>query len=93
MNTLFWSVRWLQGHSLDKLVAHLFGAGLSRARKRIVHEALTDLRCVADISGALTMPILIVYLYLLYLLIEVVLLLEVEDSHIWQLPSTGKILS
>jgi hypothetical protein len=62
INTLFWTDRWLHGHSLEKLVPHLFGSVSGRAKKRTVQEALTDMRWVADIRGALTVAVLTEYL-------------------------------
>ena len=62
----------------------------ARAKKRIVHEALTDMKWVADIRGALTVAVLTEYLDLWDLLAEVVLQPEVEDTHIWQFAPTGK---
>jgi hypothetical protein len=90
MNTLFWTDRWLHGHSLEKLVPHLFGSVSGRAKKRTVHEALTDMRWVADIRGFLTVAVLTEYLDLWEILAEVVLQPEVEDFHIWQFAPTGK---
>jgi hypothetical protein len=89
-NTFFWTDRWLHGQSLDKLVPHLFGSIPSRAKKRTVSDALTDLRWVADIRGALTVAVLTEYLDLWGLLAEVVLQPEIEDSHIWQFTQTGQ---
>lgn len=59
MNTLFWMDRWVHGHSLEKLVPHLFGAVSGRGKKRIVHEALIDMRWVDDIRGAHIVVVLI----------------------------------
>jgi hypothetical protein len=81
-NTLFWTDRWLHGQSLDKLVPHLFGSISSRAKKRTISDALTDLRWVADIRGTLTVTVFTEYLDLWDSLAEVVLQPEIEDSHI-----------
>jgi hypothetical protein len=89
-NTFFWTDRWLHGQSLDKLVPHLFGPSPSRGKKQTVSDALTDLRWVADIRGALTVAVLTEYLDLWDLLAEVVLQPEIEDSHIWQFTQTGQ---
>jgi hypothetical protein len=64
MNTLFWTDRWLHGQRLDHLVPNLFDAIPSRARKRTVHDALTDRGCVTDIRGALTLAVLSEFLRL-----------------------------
>lgn len=83
MNTLFWTDRWLHGQSLDKLVPHLFGTTSNRAKKRTVHEALTNLRWVSDIRGALSVEVLAEYLGLWDLMSDVVLQPGIEDTHIW----------
>ncbi|XP_022684049.1 uncharacterized protein LOC111257920 [Setaria italica] len=89
-NTLFWTNSWIHGQSLDKLVPHLFGSISNRAKKRTVHEALTDRRWVTDIRGALTLDVLVEYLGLWDLLSERALQPEVEYSHIWRFSSSGK---
>ncbi|XP_012704012.1 uncharacterized protein LOC105915054 [Setaria italica] len=89
-NTLFWTDRWLHGQSLDKLVPHLFGTVSKRAKKRTVYEALTEMRWIADIRGALTVAVLSEYLGLWDLLSEVVLQPEVEDLHIWCFSALGR---
>lgn len=89
-NLLFWTDRWLHGQSLDKLVPHLFGLLSSWAKKRTVYEALTDGRWVSDLRGAHSVAFLTEYFNLWELLANVVLQLDVEDSHIWQFASTGK---
>jgi hypothetical protein len=89
-NTLFRTDSWLHGQSLEKLVPHLFGSVWGRAKKRTVFEALTKLRWVADIRGALTLAVLSEYFALRDLLSDVVLQPEVEDTHIWRFASTGQ---
>ncbi|CAO2038521.1 unnamed protein product [Urochloa humidicola] len=89
-NTIFWTDRWVHGKSLEKLVPHLFGAIPTRARKRTVHEALTDMRWVTDIKGALTLNVLWEYFGLWHFLAGFELQPEVEDSHIWLFSSSGK---
>ena len=88
-NTLFWTDRWLHGQSLDMMVPHLFGAISSRAKRRTVHEAMTDRRWVSDIRGALTGNVLIEYLGLWDLLLDVELQPELEDSHTWHFSASG----
>ena len=90
MNTLFWTDRWLHGQRLDQLVPNLFGAISSRAKKRTVHDALTERRWVSDIRGALSLAVLTEYLALWDLLSNVVLQPDVDDLHVWQFSSSGK---
>jgi hypothetical protein len=80
-NTLFWSDRWLNGQSLDRVVPHLFNAISRRAKKRTVFDALTDMLWVSDIRGALTVAVLDEYLELWHMLSEVVLQPNVADTH------------
>lgn len=88
-NTLFWTDRWLQGQSLDKLMPHLFGTVNSRAKKRTVHEAITGRKWISDIRGALTVEVLTEYLGLWDILSDVMLQPELEDTHIWQFSASG----
>jgi len=92
-NTLFWTDRWLHGQSLDMMVPHLFEAISSRAKRRTVHEAMTDRRWVSDIRGALTVNVLIEYLGLWDLLLDVELQPELEDSHTWRFSASGVVKS
>jgi len=56
-----------------------------------VFEALTEMRWISDIRrGAFTVAVLTEYLFLWDLLSDFVLQPEVEDSHTWQLSSSGK---
>jgi hypothetical protein len=55
-----------------------------------VFEALTEMRWISDIQGALTVVALTAYLGLWDLLSVFVLQPEVEDSHTCQLSASGK---
>lgn len=90
MNTLFWTDKWLHGHSLDRLMPHLFAAVSGRGKKRSVAEALTDMRWVEDIRGASTVFVLFEQHFLEHFLSEIVLQPDVVDSHIWQFSTTGR---
>ena len=90
MKTLFWTYRWLHGQSLYRIVPYLFGIISSRARKRSVHEAITEMRWISDIRGALTIDVLAEYLALEDLISDVVLQSEIEDNHICQFSASGK---
>jgi hypothetical protein len=89
-NTFFWTDKWLHGQSLALLLPHLFRAVSNRAKKRTVFEAPTEMRWISDIRGALTVAVLTEYLGLWDFLSDFVLQPEVEDSHTWQLSSSGK---
>ena len=89
-NTLFWIDRWMHGQSLVRIVPHFFGTISNRARKRSVHEAMTEMRWISDIRGALTVDVLAEYLVLWDLLSDVVLQPEIEDTHIWKFSASGR---
>jgi hypothetical protein len=72
------------------MMPHLFNAISGRAKKRTVHDALTDLHWVADICEALTVDVLAEYLELWDLLSEVVLQPNVDDTHIRRFAASGQ---
>ena len=60
---LFWSDRWLEGQSLLELAPCLCNAvGVQAKKKRTVAEALQGNQWIQDISGALTVQVLLEYL-------------------------------
>jgi len=60
---LFWTDRWLQGQSLLDLAPCLCNAVGSRCKQqRTVADALLDDKWISDISGALTVQVLLEYL-------------------------------
>jgi hypothetical protein len=61
-STLFWTDNWVHGQKLERLVPHLFGAITGREKERTVFDAVTDMRWVSDIRGALTVDVLAEYL-------------------------------
>ncbi|GJN35088.1 hypothetical protein PR202_gb23821 [Eleusine coracana subsp. coracana] len=90
-STLFWTDRWLHGKSINKLAPRLFAAVSVRRRKdRTVLEALTNMNWVLDITGALTVGVLIEYLQLWDLLEDRPLQPDVEDVHYWRLSLDGR---
>jgi hypothetical protein len=64
-------------------VPHLFGAIAGRAKKRTVLDAVTDMRWVSDMKGALTVDVLAEYLGVWNMISQLVLQPEVQDTHIW----------
>jgi hypothetical protein len=62
MKILFWKDRWLNETSITDLAPHLIQNIARRVvNKRTVAKALNNHKCVADIQGALTIPVLIEY--------------------------------
>jgi len=60
---LFWSDRWLQGKSLMDLAPCLVNAVCGRVKKRrTVAQALQNRQWILDITGALTVQVLLEYL-------------------------------
>jgi len=60
---LFWTDRWLQGQSLLDLAPCLCNAVGSRCKQqRTVADALLDDKWISDISGALTVQVLLEFL-------------------------------
>jgi hypothetical protein len=71
---------WLHGQSLDQLVPTLFGSVNNKARKRIVYEALTKMKWVQDIWGAIIIPVLIEFLKFWDLLLDLTLQPKADDA-------------
>ena len=60
---LFWSDRWLQGKSLIDLAPCLVDVACGRVKKkRTVAQALQNRQWISDITGALTVQVLLEYL-------------------------------
>ena len=60
---LFWTDRWLQGRSISELAPCLCNAVGSRIKKqRTIAQALQGDNWVRDISGALTVQVILEYL-------------------------------
>ncbi|GJN32009.1 hypothetical protein PR202_gb20476 [Eleusine coracana subsp. coracana] len=90
-HTLFWTDRWLHGNSIVELAPRLVAAVSGRRRKtRTVQQALTDRTWISDITGALTVGVILEYLQLWDLIQDIVLQPEIEDTHIWRLSPSGK---
>ena len=61
-----------------------------RVNRRTVRDALTNRAWISDIQGALTVGVIVDYLYLWDILLNFQLQPEVEDKHIWRLSSNGQ---
>ncbi|CAN6231704.1 unnamed protein product [Urochloa humidicola] len=87
---LFWTDRWLDGHTVAELAPNLFSAVPKRtAKRRTIAQALQNLCWVDDIKGALTVQVILEYLQLWDLVDGVVLQQEVPDQYIWKLTQSG----
>lgn len=63
--TLFWTDKWLDGESIADIAPCLIRAmGKRTARTRTVHEAMQGRRWVRDITGALTVQVILDYLFI-----------------------------
>jgi hypothetical protein len=89
-STLFWTDNWVHGLNLARLVPHLYGAVSKRAKKISVFDAVTNMRWVSNIRGALKVNVLAEYLGVWDLVSHLVLQSEVEDTHIWRFSTSGK---
>ena len=62
MKILFWKDRWLNETSIADLAPHLIQNIARRViNRRTIAEAIYNHRWVADIKGALTIPVLVEY--------------------------------
>ncbi|GJN41123.1 hypothetical protein PR202_gn00453 [Eleusine coracana subsp. coracana] len=57
-NTFFWRDKWIMGQRLEDLSPLIYSMIPKRiSNKRIVHDALTDMRWIQDIHGILTIEV------------------------------------
>jgi hypothetical protein len=90
-NTLFWTDRWIHGQCIADLAPRLVVAIPKRSvNRRTVRDTLTNWAWILDIQGALTVGVIVDYLYLWDILLNFRLQPEVEDKHIWRLSSHGQ---
>ena len=82
---LFWTDAWLDALSVKLRAPALFAAVDPQARRtRTVHEALTDRRWIHDITGPLTVPVLVQFIQLVDALQGVALQPETPDRLLWK---------
>lgn len=87
---LFWTDRWLHGNSVDELAPNLVLAVSKKTRKRCtVSQALTNRRWVTDISGSLTVQVLVEYLRVWELVDEVTLQPGIPNQFLWRSTQSG----
>ncbi|WVZ69533.1 hypothetical protein U9M48_018306 [Paspalum notatum var. saurae] len=90
----FWTDRWLQGKNVAEHCPTLFKLIPKRAvKQRTVTQGVTDRKWVSDISGALSVQVLVEYLRLWSLIEGVELRPDVADKHQWRFASHGSYSS
>lgn len=95
-NTLFWTDKWIDGQSIAELAPCLLQAVGPQIRKsRTVHDALQDQgkKWVRDITGALTVQVILDYLYVWDQVRPRTLNLEVADKPWWRWTTNGQFSS
>jgi len=81
----FWTDRWIQGRSIKDLAPALLAAVRPRAqRQRTVAEGLSNRAWVRDITGALTVQVIIEYLQIWNLVENQAIIDLAEDRFIWK---------
>ena len=81
-STFFWSDRWLDGKTVAELAPSLIKAVSKRAVKgRTVAQGLLNRTWVSDITGALTVQLLLEYLLIWDMVDGLVLQPNVPDQH------------
>jgi hypothetical protein len=89
-NTLFWTDKWIHGQKIADLVPRLFDTIPKKiTNRRTVQEALTDRRWIADITGSLSVGVLLDYLHLWNLISDFELLPDIEDKHTFSIAANG----
>jgi hypothetical protein len=89
--TLFWKDRWLCGHHTSELAPHLSSLVPTKIiNKRMVVEALPDLRWTQDLHGVLSESVVSDLLNLADLLSEVTLQQDQPDRYVWRLSMSRK---
>jgi len=83
--SFFWTDRWLHGKSIKDLAPCLCNVvGLRIQRKRTVAEGLQEDLWIRDITGALTVQVLLDYLLIWDLTRNIILHPEIPDRLIWK---------
>jgi len=89
-NTLFWEDRWLHGQRICDLAPLIYTLVPRRiAKNRTVAEALVNMRWVQDITGIVSVQLILEFLSLSELIAAVPLRAGVPDKHCWRLSSSG----
>jgi hypothetical protein len=84
-HTLFWEEPWLGGLSIVDRASDLVAAVSARCHhSHTVTDALANNAWIRDISGALSIPVLVQYLQLKEHLVDVQLDLATADKTLWR---------
>lgn len=84
-NSLFWKDRWLQGRSIQEWAPCLFNAVRPRIRAvRTVAQGCNQRSWVLDITGALTVQVILDYLLIWDLVDATTILPGVPDKILWK---------
>ena len=83
---LFWTDRWLDGHTMANIAPNLVKTVTKQtAKRRTVAQAIQNRRWVGDIKGALTIEVLIEYLHIWDTVDNLLLRSDVQDCYTWKL--------
>ena len=84
-NSLFWADRWLDGKSIEELAPCLFQAVRSRTiKRRTVAQGLPNNAWARDITGALTVQVILDYLLIWDATRSITLQHGVKDTFLWK---------
>ena len=84
-HSYFWTDRWIQGRGIKDLAPALLAAVRPRAqRQRTVAEGLSNRAWVRDITGAITVQVIVEYLQIWNLVENQVINDLAEDRFIWK---------
>lgn len=91
---LFWTDPWLEGRSIEQLAPNLAQAVTTRVtRSRTVADALSNRRWMRDITGPLTIPVLMEYVRIRVLTDRIVLHADEPDAFGWRWSPSGTFSS
>lgn len=83
--TVFWTVCWINGSSVQQIASEVWCAVLDKVRKgRLVADALAQDRWVDDITGALSRQGIRQYLHLWDIMQEISIAPQRDDKFIWK---------
>lgn len=92
--TKFWTACWLNSASLTELAPDLFQAVASQTRhNRTLHQAMQNNQWIRDITGPITVLVLVQYLRIWELLQEIELQQDREDIIRWRWTSSGQYMA
>lgn len=87
---LFWTDRWLDGHTMAEIAPNLVKrVTKGTAKRRTVAQAIQSRRWVGDIKGARTIDVLIEFFHIWDIVEGLVLQPDVQDRYTWKLSQDG----